>query len=441
MSSKKKETLEAKRLALPRRPGVYLFKNQAGKIIYIGKALSLRHRVASYFNRSPKDPKTSLLVSKIADLDWLELNSEFEALVLEAKLVREHLPKYNIQLRDDKHPLYIGITREKYPRVFALRRPELAEGLIEWFGPFLSGRDVRHLLRLVRRIFPYRTCESLPAKPCLDYHLKLCPGPCLESLEEYGKAIRRLKLLFSGRTSALVRQLAGEMKSLADRERFEEAQAVKFQLQALESLTSRWSQVPVEKLSVAKALEEVRELLIRWQNVDVKILYRIEGYDISNLSDQIIVGAEVVFIEGEAAKGEYRKFKITFKTEGVAARQNLREQNDAEAMSQVISRRLGHPEWLYPQLILVDGGKPQVSAAFRALEENGLHKQIGLVGLAKKEEVLVIPRLKQGKISGYKQVKLAARSEGLRLLQQIRDEAHRFAQKYYHLLQSRKLLD
>ena len=280
MSLVSKKNLTEKRKALPIRPGVYLFKNSQDKIIYIGKALSLKNRVASYFNSSVKDQKTARLVSQIKDLDFIQLNSEFEALVLEAKLVREHLPKFNIQLRDDKHPLYIGLTREEYPRIFALRRPELTKGLKIWFGPFLSGADVRKVLKFTRRIFPYRSCVKLPAKPCLYYHLKLCPGMCAFSVPDYKIATRRLQLLFGGRTGELVKQLTREMKALAVKQKFEEAAVVKYQLQALSSLSQGWHSIPVEKISKAKALEEIRQLLIKHQGVDLGLVNNISSFTI-----------------------------------------------------------------------------------------------------------------------------------------------------------------
>ncbi|MCJ7827968.1 UvrB/UvrC motif-containing protein, partial [Patescibacteria group bacterium] len=349
-----------------------------------------------------------------------------------------HLPKFNVQLRDDKHPLYIGVTKEKFPRIFGLRRPELAEGLKAWYGPFLSGADVRRVLRLVRRIFPYRSCVKLPEKACLYSHLKLCPGPCFQPVAEYQKTVRRLRLIFSGKTGLLVGQLTREMKKLADEQKFEKAQKVKSQLLALQGLSQGWRQIPVEKMDLARGVEKVRQLLIRWQGVDLSLINKIEGYDISNLGSQIIVGSLVVFISGEPVRGEYRKFKINLEVASLERRKNLSDQNDAGAIGQVLRRRLNHPEWVYPQLILVDGGKPQVSAAYQALKEKGLVGQIGLVGLAKKEELLVIPRFKKQELVGWKQVRLVSRSEGLRLLQQVRDEAHRFARKYYKRLHQKK---
>lgn len=425
-------SLEEKRRRLPRKPGVYLFKNRRQQIIYIGKALSLRHRVANYFQDRPLDPKTARLVSQIADLDYLVVNSEFEALLLEAKLVGEYQPKYNIQLKDSKSPLYLGVSRQPPARIFPLRRPELDGSLKIWFGPFLSSQDLRQLLRRVRHVFPFRSCRVLPKKPCLYYHLKLCPGVCVFSDPEYARTVARLQRLFGGQMNRLKSQLKKEMTVFSRGLAFEKAAQVKKQLAALEDLTGSWRNVPVDSLSAARTLVALRHLIAKESQVDPGLIVKIEGYDISNLGTKINVGSLVAFLNGQPSSADYRRFKI--RSSGPII------QDDPASLAQVVSRRLHHPDWVYPQLFLIDGGKTQLTAVMRVLKEENLLSQIAVAGLTKKEEVLIIPRLKNGLFIGWRSCHLPRRSPVLRLLQQVRDESHRFAQNYYKNLNRLRLL-
>ena len=443
---------------VPPKPGIYFFKNEAGKIIYIGKALSLKHRLKNYFQKNITDPKTKLLVSQIADFHYQLVPSEFEALLLEAKLIKEHRPKYNIQLKDGKSYLYIVITKKPY-RVFAMRQTDLqapgVNGLLDWFGPFPSGSDVRQVLRTVRRVFPFCSDKNIPKRQCLYSHIGLCPGYQNLSSEAYRLQIRQIRQILSGQNQLLVKNLEKQMREAGRTLRFEEAQAYKQKLQSLQSITSGWKNVPKESLYLSKALLKLRRLLVKYQNIDPTTISKIEGYDVSNLGRQIIVGAMVSFVQGQPDKSLYRKFKIVFNNtihdrsnifdrgsgySGVTKLEKTAGQNDPEGIHQILSRRLNHNEWLYPQLILVDGGQVQLSAAARALREKSLINQIGLIGLTKEKEILVIPRLNKGVILGWKNVRLSRRSPMLQLLQQVRDESHRFAQKYYRQLHRIKTL-
>jgi len=423
MSEKIKEKLRQ----LPKKPGVYVFKNKQGQIIYIGKALSLKNRVSSYF-QGRHDQKTDELVINIADLQFIVVNSEFEALLLEAKLIKQHKPKYNIQAKDGKSYLYIIISKQFPNRIFASRQPENEEDILSWYGPFPSGREVQEILKTIRRIFPFRSCAVLPKRVCLYHHLKLCPGVCVYSTEQYSISVNQIKQMLLGKTGNLIKSLEKEMTFAAKALEFEKAREIKFKIDSLRRLTQGWKSLPRDGQYLAKGIDEIKNLLIKYGGINLIALNKIEGYDVSNLSSSVIVGSMVAFVNGEPDKSQYRKFNLKY---------NLTFQDDPEGIKQIIRRRLNHPEWILPQVILVDGGKTQISAAFSALKEKGLENQIGLLGITKEEEILLFPQIKNRSIYSWKRLRLPRSSDALQILQHIRDESHRFAQKYYRKLHSK----
>lgn len=461
------EKLQRKIKTLPKKPGVYLFKDQKGRIIYIGKALSLKDRIKSYFRQLLADEKTRLLVSQIAGFDYQIVPSEFEALLLEAKLIKEYKPKYNSQLKDDKRHLYIGITKSP-PRIFPFRRPELEKDLLDWFGPFPSARSVRQVLRILRRIFPYCSCRPPPKRQCLYFHINLCPGFENLSTKEYQADIQKIRRTLNGKTTFIIRNLEKKMNQAAKKLFFEKAQKYKQQVAYLKHVTQGWRPISEFEDTAPMALLKLRRLLVKYQGLSPTTLNKIEGYDVSNLGKDIIVGAMVAFVNGQPEKGLYRKFKIRLGSRPKHPRNGKLEQNnktnpnyrtevklpwsrwenrqdkmttassDPASIEQIIFRRLNHPEWLYPQLILVDGGKPQVSAALEAIKEKDLAGQICILGLAKRKETIVVPKIKNQQIIGWKLLNYSPQNPALKLLQQIRDEAHRFAQKYYQHLHLKK---
>jgi excinuclease ABC subunit C len=429
-----KSNLKKQIIKLPKKPGVYLFKNQNNKIIYIGKALSLKSRVKSYFLKTRQTDKTKILVSQVADLDYIILNSEIEALILEAKLIKQHLPKYNVLQKDDKRYLYIAIFKTPFPHLNIVRRVDLDKNIWRWFGPFPSGNSAQQVFRFVRGIFPFCSCSTLPKKNCLYSHINLCPGPENLNSKEHLKNIGKINSFLSGKTTMVIKKLEKEMKAAAKKLKFEEAQKHKNQIFALKNITQTWRSIPDSKRDSVKTLTNLRKLLAKYGTIEPTTLNKIEGYDISNLGKNIIVGSMVTFVSGEKEPGLYRKFKITLINAKKESRKNLEKQNDTEAIKQIIKRRLNHPEWIYPQLILVDGGKGQVSAAFSALAEKNLANQIAVIGLAKKQEEIIIPKISKNKIVEFSKVTRSKRSATLKLLQEIRDESHRFAQNYYKIL-------
>jgi len=430
---------------LPKTPGVYLFKDNKRDIIYVGKAINLRNRVKNHFTDKKTDLRHQTLISLVKKVDYQVVSSELEALLLEARLIKQYRPKYNALLKDDKRYLYVGISKEKYPRIYLLRKPEIEENLADWFGPYPTAQAIKEILRLLRRIFPFRTCKTLSKKavaptealriggrrgaPCLYYHLKLCPAPCVNEVKNYSQIIKKIRLFLNGDIKPLVSLLTEQMNEASKSLKFEEAQVAKKQITMLQNLLSKRPKSADEE-KADKQLGQLKDLLTRYQGFDPFIIHRIEAFDISNLGKEITVGSMVAFINAEPDTSLYRQFRII----GII-------QNDTEAIKQIISRRLSHQEWVFPQVILVDGGKGQVSAAFEALKEKNLVGKIGLLGLAKQFETIVIPRIEKDKIISWKALPSSPSlppSSPLRLLQHIRDESHRFAQRYYKKVHKKK---
>lgn len=438
--------LIAKKLdELPKEPGVYFHKDKAGEIIYVGKAAVLRSRVRQYFQKSRvRDPKTDALVSEIADIDWMVVDSEIEALFLEAEMVRRYMPRYNIMLRDDKAMSYIRIDYDSdFPTVSTTRRP-LDDGA-RYYGPYFSTYAVRQSLKLLRRIFPYATKRSVGQKRAsLHYHLGLDPG--LEegrtSLADYRKNLDQLIAIIQGKRKTIIKQLERQMKNSAKQKDFESAAKARNQLFALQSLNKQVVFSDKEFLDISKdhALNEIVNLL------SLKTYpRRIEGYDISHMQGSDVVASMVVFTNGVSDKAQYRKFKT-----------KINQNNDFYNMNETLKRRLSPKNskaWGLPNLVLIDGGKGQLDAAIQARDEADC-STIPFIGLAKREEQVVIHKKKSGvvldekfmrKMSGFMAesdefilVNLPVNSNLVKLLQRIRDESHRFAVSYHSTLKAKR---
>jgi excinuclease ABC subunit C len=413
---------------LPRLPGVYLFKDLDGYVLYVGKAINIRERVKNHFTGKEPNNRHQNLISLVAKIDFQVVPSELEALLLETRLIKQYRPKFNVLLKDDKRYLYVGITKDQYPQIKLVRQPEKETNLSDWHGPFPSSYSLKEVLRFIRRIFPYRSCENLPKKPCLYSHIKLCPAPCVNPVASYTQTIHKIKMLLNGEIKSLITLLTKQMTLAAKSTNFEEAEVFKRQVLMVQDLLTRRPKSADEE-RVEKQLTQLKDLFIRYQSFDPYLIHRLEAYDIANLGGEIIVGSMVAFTEGEPDPSQYRQFKIL-----------NQYQDDFEALKQILLRRLYHQEWIYPQVIVVDGGKGQVSALFEALKEKGLVGKIGLSGLAKELETIIIPKIYQSKITSWKSLNLSPNSPALQLLQHARDEAHRFAQRYYKKLHSKKVL-
>jgi excinuclease ABC subunit C len=438
---------------LPKVPGVYKFNDKNGKVIYIGKAKNLFNRVGSYFsvNFDPSS-KTYSLINKIDDIDYIEAHSEFEALILEAELIKKFRPKYNISLKDDKSFIYIVIRdeifvienkRRKIPKVLTARKTDIREKDAV-FGPYPDGTTAKQIVRLIRKIFPYRDCSTTKfnkykklKKNCLFGHIGLCNGPCSsvedEAFKEYRKNISRIKKLLSGESVQIVRNIERSMYKFSKIQEFEKAGKYRDLLDKFNYVRQEYTD-PEDYIKNPYLVQDLYEKALLDLREELPILNsipkRIECYDISNLSGKDAVGSMVVSLNGRMENSEYRKFKIKFK----------KTPDDFDMMKEVINRRARREvsknksiiRWGIPDLIVVDGGKGQVTAALEALEEAGI--ELPVIGIAKKNESLVY-RFK-GK---FVEKILPKENKGLLLIIKLRDEAHRFAQRYHHHLRLKKI--
>jgi excinuclease ABC subunit C len=403
---------------IPNSPGVYIYKDKSGKIIYIGKAVNLKKRVSQYFQSDHAlGYKTSRLVSQIADISFYTVDSEIEALVLESSLIKQYRPKFNSQLKDDKSYIYITITKDKFPLIKPSFKSTLNKDNI-FFGPFPDSRSVKSLLKTIRHIFPYYT-KKHDSKKCLYCHIGLCPGPN-PNLKEYRSNISKIKKIFNGHFHKLISQLTKEMNFFSKAENFEMAKVRRDQINSLNYIISGWQNlshlyqdINFKEDKFQKATDQL-VLTLSANFSKLKKINRIEAYDISNLGSKVFVGAMTVYQNDKIDTSKYRQFKINSKI----------TPDDQFMIKEIIYRRLKHPEWGIPDLIVVDGGKPQVSAAIQAVE---MHNQqiFPIIGLAKKLETIII---KNG--DTWEEINLPKNSPALQLLQQLRNEAHRFSNRY-----------
>ena len=438
------QTITDKLKLLPLDPGVYFHKNARGEIIYIGKAAVLKNRVRQYFQSSQyRDPKTEALVAEIADVDWMVVETEMDALFLEAELIRRYLPRYNILLRDDKSMTFIRISySDSHPTVTLTRRP-LDDGAL-YFGPYYSALSVKRALKYLRRIFPYSTHYGLsPKRACLQYHLGLCPGleESKTDLKLYRANLKKLIQYLKGERVVLVNDLEREMKACAAVQNFELAALHRNQLLSIRGLKRQIVFSDKEFLDISKdqGLSGLTDLL----GLD-NIPRRIEGYDISHMQGTDNVASMVVFGSGVPDKSAYRKFKM-----------RLPGNDDFAHMNEAISRRLSEKnrkDWGMPNLFLIDGGKGQLTAAMAARDAYGI--TIPMIGLAKREEEIVVHKAlsnvvlnrmvlhRLGAITtesdDFVLILLPKNSHIVKLLQRIRDESHRFAVSYHTVLKGKR---
>jgi len=394
---------------LPNSPGVYIMKDTQGRIIYIGKANSLRKRVRSYFQRiSRLSLKQKSLIANVEDIDYIPTFTETQALFLEASLIKKNLPKYNVSLRDDKTFPLIKITKEEFPAIFICRPKDKTNASL--FGPYSNAKLLREALKVIRKIFSYRTCRTMPKSACLDLSLGLCPAPCigLISKKKYSQNIKNISYVLEGKQEYLLQRLANRMKQKADSLNFEEASKIRDQIQALSS---------IYKAASAKGYLKEAEQLKEALNLSVAP-ERIEAFDISNTSGKEAVGSLVSFYRGRPDKNNYRRFRIK-EVEGI---------DDYKMLSEIVRRRynrLKREGSLLPDLIIIDGGKGHLSITKKELDKLGL--DISVISIAKrKEEIFSFNRKRP--------IVLPFNSVALQLVRRVRDEAHRFALAYHHIL-------
>lgn len=406
-----------KRVAqLPEQPGVYLFKDAAGQVLYVGKAINLRKRVYSYFRPLQRlAPRVALMVGQIADVETRPAASEAEALLMESQLIKELHTRYNVSFRDDKSFPLLKVTKEPFPRLMITRR-KLADGA-RYFGPYTDAGLMHAAVQFMRKVFPLRTCRRFPKSPCLEYHLGQCLAPCAGyiSAAGYGRIVGDMTAFLEGKRDRLLRELSRRMRQTARDRRFEEAARLRDQIQALTSVI-----VAKEKSLTAGPLEQLQAALKL-----PCVPRRIEAFDISNIFGAFAVGSMVVFTDGRPHKAHYRHFKI----------ETVQGIDDYRMMREILRRRYTGSlagQLPPPELILIDGGKGQLAAACDELAAHAL--RIPAIGLAKRFEYIFLPGTSSP-------IVLLPTSPVLHLLQHVRDEAHRFAIRYHRALRGRTVSD
>jgi excinuclease ABC subunit C len=402
--------------SLPDAPGVYFFIDAAGRILYIGKAKSLRNRVQSYFSRF-LSAKIQAMTGKIADVEYRLTPSESQAQLLEASLIKEKQPPYNTDLKDDKSFPFIRISADEFPLICITRRKKLeADDKSVYYGPYIDAALLREALKVIRRIFPFRTCRTLPGKRCLFGRISLCPVPCEGRLSaaEYGETVRNIRMFLESKYQSLLDKLAEQMKDAARNQNYETAARLRNNIAALTGITRERS-FP-GGITASEELQNLFKL--------PRVPERIEAFDISNISGQEACGSMVSFHRGLPDKNNYRRFRIKT-VEGI---------DDYKMLAEVVRRRyrrLQAENKPMPDLILIDGGKAHLQTAAAVLKS--LNVAVPLISIAKDRENIY----QQGKRDP---TRFQGDTPALNLIRRIRDEAHRFAVGYHHVLRRKRVL-
>lgn len=436
-TSENPTTPKEKVKGFPTAPGVYLMKDKQGRVLYVGKAKNLRNRAGHYFTKAGKeDVRTRDLVKQIEDVDYIQSDSEVDALLLEARLVKDIQPRFNVDLKDDKSFPYLQIRiREEYPRVEFTRTPR-RKG-VKLFGPFTSAKSLRAAIQVLQRIFQFRTC-TLDIKqddqrwrwfrPCILHSIRQCTAPCnfRVTRKEYRRQIKRLILVLEGKKDRLLRKMTKEMQEASANLQFEKAARLRDEMKALQNLNLRGHvdrdlQPEVFQIEPKKGLVGLRKILGL-----AKTPRTIEGMDIAHLGGTETVASLVKFLDGLPFKPGYRRYKI----------QSVGGIDDFASMREVVTRRfrrLAAEDDVFPDILLIDGGKGQLNAALDAFRLLHIEPPC-VISLAKREEEIYVPDRPEP-------IRLSKHAAALRLLQYVRDESHRFAQHYHHILRRKKLED
>jgi excinuclease ABC subunit C len=431
------ESLADKTKQFPTTPGVYIMKDSQGRVLYVGKAKNLRSRASHYFTPiAAADFRTADLVKLIADIDFLPAESEVDALLLEARLVKDIQPRFNVDLKDDKSFPYLQIRmREDFPRVEFTRTPRRRG--VKLYGPFTSAKGLRMAMQVLQRIFKFRTCsldidETDPRwrwfRPCILHSIHQCTAPCnfRVSREDYRRQIRSLRMVLEGKKAKLIKEMEQAMQEASATLQFEKAARLRDDIEALKNLAQRGDvdkdvQPQIFYLEPRKGLVGLRKVLGLAQTPRT-----IEGVDIAHLGGDDTVASLVTFIDGLPFKPGYRRYRIK-SVPGI---------DDFASIREVVARRfrrLNREEQVFPDLLLIDGGKGQLHAAGEAFRVLGIEPP-QMLALAKREEEVFRPDQPEP-------LHLSRHAASLRLLQYIRDEAHRFAQHYHHILRRKKLAE
>lgn len=429
---------------------MYWFLDENNQVLYVGKAKELKRRVSSYTRINQLSNRIKRMVVAAQKVKFKALNSELEALLTEAELIRRYQPPFNVLLKDDKSPLYIVITNELFPRVLQVRKKELhkQKKAATSFGPFQSAYKVREVLQLVRPIFPW--CNqagdqpNTTGRPCFYYHIDRCPGACASTIspEEYQQNIEKLITFLRGKTTQVVTDLEAEMHAAAEQENFETAAQLRDTLSLITDVTQQKKRLKPTLTTPGLTAHLAHDGTVYLQDILAEYLHlprqyplhRIEAYDVSNVQGKHAAVAMVTFIEGKPAPAEYRLFNI----------RSIDTPNDYQMLREALARRQNHPEWGKPDLVIMDGGKGQVRAAL-----NTWTWEIPVMGIAKQPDRLIVPLLSLEEQSNtittktpieYKVLTLPQTHPGLKLVQQLRNEAHRFSKKQQARRQLKALL-
>lgn len=464
--------LTEKSKTFPREPGCYMFLDKQKKVIYVGKAKNLRNRVTSYFSGFTNlEERKKLMIEESSNIEYITLDSEMEAIILETNLIKKYQPKYNILMRDDKSYNWILVESKKendFPRIKIIRDIHKKNYKGDFFGPFNDSVPLKNLLRRLRKIFPYASCnrtieeissnplkiKSSDSNPCLYYHIGLCPAPCAGKIskKEYYKNIQEIKKFLLGKKNEIIKKLETEMNKHSKLLEFEKAKEIRDRINEIKYVTTKIKiDSNVDDVAIKDIKEQEKNLAL--SNLLEKIGYpfkdfdknsfKIECYDISNIQGKYAVGAMVVSIGGYLKPDLYRRFRIKIK----------QTPNDFAMMQEVLLRRFlkyknteQHDTSfsILPNLIIIDGGKGQLSASFEILKKLNLHTKIPIIALAKKEEEIfkfTYQFFEQAPIESddmFTRILLKKNSEELFLIQRIRDETHRFAISYHRKLRSKE---
>jgi excinuclease ABC subunit C len=406
---------------LPTSAGVYYFLN-GNSAIYIGKAINIRERVKNHFLQPTY--KDEIFIQQTTGIDFTQTNSEIEALLLEASLIKKHQPKFNQVWRDDKNYFYVAITKGDKPIVYITHQKNTPKTV--YIGPFVEGTPLKKALRFLRKVFPYYTSIKHPDKKCTWCHLGLCPGPNPD-IKEYKKSIKKLQLILEGKRKSAVWELKKEMEALSKNQKFEKATEVRDKIFALENIMAHGNIMGSESVGVRKSsfnpwekTEKMFRNLLGVKNTVSKI----ECYDISNIQGKQAVGSMVVFIDGKPDKSQYKKFRIRMEN----------KPNDIAMLTEVLTRRLRHPEWGYPDVMLIDGGIAQLNVGINTKNVRPETQQIKIISIAKgKQELLIEGQKEHIPLKNLPQ-------EVYNTIVHLDDEAHRFAISYHKDIRSREML-
>lgn len=420
---------------IPHSPGVYLFR-KGPDILYVGKASDLKNRLASYF-RLRVGEKVRTLRNEATSLEVILLTSEIEALIKEAELIKRHIPKFNVLMRDDKNYAYIAITNELFPHIFVTHQP--ASGIHQHkksksgftsIGPYTSSASLKITLKLLRKLFPYCTCLAPHTRTCLNAQIGLCPGYCCmrfivphdreSSQKEYHAHIHAIISVLTGKGKLIIRDLKKRMRDCVKTQHFEQATVLRDQAIGIEDVLAH-------RPHLIRIGPKKKNQPLLWRTTEKNIIMalgmpspisRVEGYDISHVSGVSSTGSMVVFTDGVPDRDNYRIFKI----------KTVNGISDVDSLKEVIHRRLQHHEWQFPDLMVIDGGKPQLNAVMSVISKEAPTLARRVVALAKREEELYSPH-------HLRTIRLdSLPAETGFFFQRIRDESHRFAKRYHHKL-------